>query len=165
MSPWRRFTRRWQMGRAYEASRSEALRLAQAQMDGGVPRQEICDLLRNNLPPGKPDRALEAYAAVAAELEEVMAQRNAHALRMEQAGRLRDAIELYEANVADRFLGEQPYERLLNIYCHNRDYANAARVGEAYLRVLSRLPGRPARLEALQEEMRVWRERTNYRRR
>ncbi|NPV07043.1 MAG: hypothetical protein HPY83_03645 [Anaerolineae bacterium] len=159
MSLLRGLTRRWQLGGAYEASRTEALRLAQDQMDGGVPRQEICDLLRSSLPSRRAPRALQAYADVAAELQKVMVQRNAQAGKLEQAGKLREAIELYEANVADRFVGEQPYERLLEIYSRRGDFRNAARVGEAYLRVLPRLPGRPERSAALEQQLQVWRDR------
>jgi hypothetical protein len=164
MAVLRRLTRRWHLRGAYEAGRGEALRIAQAQMDGGVPRQEICDLLRNSLPPGKPERSLQAYADVAFELQAVMTERNAEAGKLAQAGNLRRAIELYEANVADRFRGPEPYERLLEIYCGSNDLRSAVRVAEAYLKVLPRLPGSADRMAALQKDLRLWRERAGVRR-
>jgi len=151
-----RLTRRSQLGRSYERHREEALRLAQEEMDGGAPRQEICDLLMLR---GQAAQARRAYADVAERLQSVMLERNAKAAGLERQGDVRHAVELYEANIADRFAGAQPYERLLEIYVQRGDWLNAARVGEAYLKALDRLPEGAARRTAVESSVSVFRQR------
>ncbi len=151
-----KLTRRWQLGGGYRDHRDSALRLAQDEMDGGVPRQEICDLLLSRAPDG---RSRRAYVEVAQQLRQVMLERNARATGLERGGDQQRAIELYEANVADRFLGDHPYERLLEIYSRRGDWRNAARVAEAYLQALDRLPEGSARRQAVESELSTWRRR------
>jgi hypothetical protein len=46
----------------------------------------------------------------------VLVDRNLDGKQAEREGREADAVRLYEANVADEFMGSHPYERLLIIY-------------------------------------------------
>ena len=151
-----KLTRRWQLGGSYRDHRDSALRLAQDEMDGGVPRQEICDLLLERAPSG---RSRKAYVDVAEQLRQVMLERNAQGTGLERSGQLQRAIEVYEANVADRFVGDHPYERLMEIYARRGDWLNAARVGEAYLQALHRLPADESRRAAVQGSVTAWRRR------
>jgi tetratricopeptide (TPR) repeat protein len=60
-------------------------------------------------------------------LEEQTA-RNLDAFEAERAGRLEEAIALYERNVAEGFPGDLPYGRLVAIYERRGDLASAERV-------------------------------------
>lgn len=62
-----------------------------------------------------------------------MVDRNLTGIDLERAGAIDRAIALYEANVAESFIGSHPYERLRIIYTKQRDYPNALRVCRAYL--------------------------------
>lgn len=84
---------------------------------------EACDL----------DLVHEANA-VAHELAGVLVDRNLDGKQAERERREEDAVRLYEANVADEFMGSHPYERLLIIYCRTGRAEDAARVAQACLR-------------------------------
>lgn len=62
-----------------------------------------------------------------------MVDRNLTGIELERAGAIDRAIFLYEANVAERFDGSHPYERLRILYTKQRDYRNALRICRAYL--------------------------------
>ncbi len=62
-----------------------------------------------------------------------MVDRNLAGIHLERSGAIDRAIVLYEANVAESFIGSHPYERLRILYTKQHDYANALRVCRAYL--------------------------------
>lgn len=72
--------------------------------------------------------------AIAHELVGVLVDRNLNGKQAERERREDDAVRLYEANVADEFMGSHPYERLLIIYSRTGRPEDAARVAQACLR-------------------------------
>jgi tetratricopeptide (TPR) repeat protein len=83
------------------------------------------------------------------QISRVMADRNQRAQQLEAAGRLDEAIELYETNITDGFQGLLPYERLRIVYTERKDYANAVRVCETAIR--NRVPLDPSHLARLRQ--------------
>lgn len=65
---------------------------------------------------------------------QIFVSRNVTGIVHEKAGHIAEAVELYEANVADRFYGSHPYERLRVIYTREGKLGDAIRVCEAYIR-------------------------------
>lgn len=63
----------------------------------------------------------------------IMLDRNLKGKNLERRGAVDDAIKLYEANVADKFSGDFPYQRLRVIYTDQKRYADAIRVCEAFV--------------------------------
>jgi len=61
-------------------------------------------------------------------LLEAQTARNLEAFEAERAGRLDEAIALYERNVAEGFPGDLPYGRLVAIYERRHDLDSAERV-------------------------------------
>jgi tetratricopeptide (TPR) repeat protein len=61
-------------------------------------------------------------------LLEAQTARNLEAFEAERAGRLEEAIALYERNVAEGFPGDLPYGRLVAIYERRGDLDSAERV-------------------------------------
>lgn len=55
------------------------------------------------------------------------------ARKLDEAGRIDEAIEFYEANVAYADISDDAYERLRTIYCERGQYEEALRVCRAYL--------------------------------
>lgn len=72
-------------------------------------------------------------------LSAIMADRNSKGRQLERQGQISEAIDLYEANIKDRFPGIHPYDRLRIIYTRRSQNADAIRVCRAYLS----LPDRP----------------------
>jgi tetratricopeptide (TPR) repeat protein len=68
-------------------------------------------------------------------LLEAQTARNLEGLSAEQAGDLELAIELYERNVAEGFVGDLPYGRLVAIYERRGAYGEAERVLERAIEV------------------------------
>ncbi|MDA8186645.1 MAG: hypothetical protein M0T85_00695 [Dehalococcoidales bacterium] len=117
---------------------------AEKQMANGTSRQAVCNqLLKMNLgfPKlkglSKSDQLTvltdsvnrsEASSHVHRELYGVMGDRNLTGKELEKAGRIDEAIALYEANLTDCFEGTHPYERLRILYTKRKDYDNAIRV-------------------------------------
>jgi hypothetical protein len=66
---------------------------------------------------------------------ETAMERHEEAARAEQGGDPEKAIRLYEASVAEGFVGSHPYERLASLYERRRDYREALRVSEAFVRL------------------------------
>ena len=62
-------------------------------------------------------------------------ERNLAAMEAEQRGEVDRAVALYERSVAEEFVDSHPYERLANLYEQRRNYGEALRVLEAYLRL------------------------------
>lgn len=71
-------------------------------------------------------------------------RRNLDALEHESEGRLDLAIELYEQNVAECFVGDWPYSRLAGIYERAKRYEDAIRVLTRALEVTRADRRRPA---------------------
>jgi tetratricopeptide (TPR) repeat protein len=61
-------------------------------------------------------------------LLEAQTARNLEAMAAERAGALDEAIALYERNVAEGFVGDLPYGRLVAIYERRTAYDEAERV-------------------------------------
>jgi hypothetical protein len=66
---------------------------------------------------------------------EAAMERHAQAERALQSGDLEEAIRLYEASVAEEFVGSHPYERLSSLHDRRHDYEAALRVSETFLRL------------------------------
>lgn len=114
------------------ATETQLLEWANQEMVRGVPRQVVCDALLNQAfewkgfdPP--------PFSLVENRLFAVMVERIDKGIDLEKAGKIDEAIKVYEENVADRFKGTFPYERLRVLYAKRKDYLNAIRVCQAYL--------------------------------
>jgi hypothetical protein len=57
-----------------------------------------------------------------------------------RTGRASEAVELFEANVTERFSGNYPYERLASIYGREQRFADAARVLRRAIEVVAAQP-------------------------
>ena len=66
---------------------------------------------------------------------EAQTARNLEAINAEHAGRLEEAVALYERNVAEGFPGDLPYGRLVAIYEKRGAFAEAERVLERAIAV------------------------------
>jgi len=82
-------------------------------------------------------------------------ERNLEGKRLEKAGDVDAAIELYEANVADMAITPHPYERLRIIYRRRHQYGKALAACERYLEMLERqgMPGRDEHFEIWCEKL------------
>jgi len=110
------------------------------ELSRGVPREDLSDCLLSagaDLT-GRPWEEWECINKAQMRIFDKMVERNAKALAFEKSGSPLKAIELYEANLADRFRGSGPYERLRVLYSKRRDYANALRVCKMYLKLAGR---------------------------
>jgi tetratricopeptide (TPR) repeat protein len=68
-----------------------------------------------------------------------MNDRNLKGKNLEKRGKVDEAIECYEANVADRFEDSFPYDRLRRIYTDQKRYDEAIRVSKAFIDVANAL--------------------------
>jgi hypothetical protein len=66
-------------------------------------------------------------------IADVMANRNFEGSTLERLRQADKAIELYEANVQDRYKGAYPYERLLALYASAGKFQDARRICQAYI--------------------------------
>jgi tetratricopeptide (TPR) repeat protein len=78
------------------------------------------------------------------EILEEQTRRNLDAMALEEAGRMDLAIELYEQNVEEGFIGDWPYSRLLMVYERQGDYAEAERILRRAIEVTRADRRRPA---------------------
>ncbi|MEK6152160.1 hypothetical protein WIW50_02815 [Flavobacteriaceae bacterium 3-367] len=62
---------------------------------------------------------------------DIQVQRNLQGQRFEKEGKQSEAIQLYEANVAESFEGSFPYSRLAVIYRKQRRYSEEIRILKA----------------------------------
>jgi hypothetical protein len=76
---------------------------------------------------GTEDDPLRGFEAAMARHEE--------AARAEQSGDPEKAIHLYETSVAEGFVGSHPYERLASLHERRRNYEEALRACEAFVRL------------------------------
>lgn len=72
-----------------------------------------------------------AASEVAQAIQDIMVNRNLQGIKYEKSGSDEEAIQLYEQNIADRFDGTHPYERLRVIYTSKKRYIDAIRVCQA----------------------------------
>lgn len=61
---------------------------------------------------------------------DIQVQRNLLGQRLEKEGKQKEAIQLYEANVAESFEGSFPYSRLAVIYRKQKKYFEEVRILE-----------------------------------
>ncbi|WP_309720874.1 hypothetical protein [Armatimonas sp.] len=110
---------------------------AQSEFARGVPRQTICQSWLNqdrcSLTPEEREIYWQAERQVFAE----MIARNQRGAELEKLGKIPEAIAEYEANVVDRFLGAQPYQRLQALYLSLGDYDKALCVSRLHTSVLA----------------------------
>jgi hypothetical protein len=66
---------------------------------------------------------------------EAAMERHTEAERAEQGGDPEKAIRLYEASVAEEFVGSHPYERLASLHERRHHHEAALRVSEAFVRL------------------------------
>ena len=118
---------------------SELREWAQTQIENGVPRQKLCaDIMaRFDHASAKPSEAQKihnrACLTVEDEIIRTMMDHNEEARQLEQAGKIDQAIALFEESVRDLFLSPFPYERLRIIYTAQERYQDAIRVCQAYI--------------------------------
>ena len=62
-------------------------------------------------------------------------ERNFRGMEAEQRGDVDGAVALYERSVVDGFVDSHPYERLAGLHEQRRDYGDALRVLESYVRL------------------------------
>jgi hypothetical protein len=75
---------------------------------------------------------------------EEQTRRNLDAMELEGAGRVDLAIELYEQNVDEGFVGDWPYSRLVSVYERQGAYDQAERVLRRAIEVTKADRRRPA---------------------
>lgn len=80
--------------------------------------------------------------------------RNLKGIELERAGDIDGAILLYEANLADGFDGDHPYDRLRVIYTRRKDLPRALVVCELAAKRLVRQPHKAARFREHAEKLR-----------
>lgn len=129
----------WMLSLPNNKTKKSLLEWAHEQMKRGVPRQVICDYLLAKRPLSMSLEELQAASETESELSGVMLERNLKGKSLESAGKLDQAIELYEANVTDWFSGNHPYDRLRAIYIKQKQYAEAIRVCRAFVTVADTL--------------------------
>lgn len=66
---------------------------------------------------------------------EAAMERHEEAERALQSGDPDKAVRLYETSVAEGFVGSHPYERLASIHERRRDYGEALRISESFVRL------------------------------
>lgn len=75
---------------------------------------------------------------------EAQTRRNLEGMELERAGRVDEAVALYEQNLAEGFAGDWPYARLVAIYTARGRSDEVVRVLERGLEVLRRSRARSA---------------------
>lgn len=74
------------------------------------------------------------YQREASKIENIFVERNLKGAELEKAGQIDEAIKLYEQNVTDFVDTPHPYDRLRVIYTKLKQYDNAIRVCQAYVK-------------------------------
>ena len=81
----------------------------------------------------------QAYSKEADRIFDKLYKRNARGIALERAGQIDKAIVLYEANIADMFGGNHPYDRLRIIYSKRKQYDQALRVCQQFIQMADTL--------------------------
>ena len=110
---------------------------AQAQVALGVPRQAICQGWLSQEYFSRTPEEREIYSQAERQLFGEMVARNLRGAELERRGYIAEAMEEYEANLTDRFLGAHPYQRLQALYLARGDYDSALRVSRTHVRILA----------------------------
>ena len=76
-----------------------------------------------------------AFINEANRISDLLVERNLQGIKLERAGEIEKAIELYEQNIKDLYLGSHPYDRLSAIYIQRNQYEDGIRVCRAYLKM------------------------------
>lgn len=79
------------------------------------------------------------YHRQASRIEDIIVTRNIKGIELEKSGKIDEAINLYEKNVADYADTPHPYNRLRVIYTKRKQYAEAIRVCKAYIEMSNKL--------------------------
>jgi tetratricopeptide (TPR) repeat protein len=95
------------------------------------------------MPPSRSQQAEPLTDEERAVLEE-QTRRNLDAMELESAGRIDLAVELYEQNVDEGFVGDWPYSRLVSVYERQGAYDQAERVLRRAIEVTRADRRRPA---------------------
>jgi tetratricopeptide (TPR) repeat protein len=104
-----------------------------AQKALGLPLFDLWRKLMEKWGQAKELDLIKEYMDAANKIEDILVSRNLDGKEYEQNGENNKAIELYEANIKDRFDGSHPYDRLRIIYTRMKKYDDAIRVCEAYI--------------------------------
>ena len=105
----------------------------------GTPREIISFHLLSFRPPDLSLEELEATSTIEREVAAIMVERNLLGIELEKAGRIDEAVALYESNLADWFGGNHPYDRPRVIYSRTGRYRDAIRVCEAFVSMADEL--------------------------
>ena len=103
------------------------------QIQHGAPRWPLYLNLSKMQSESEDINEMQVLAEVLDSLEGQLVDRNLKGIELEKQGDEEQAIALYEANVADRFDGSHPYERLRIMYTYRKKYKDAIRICEAYI--------------------------------
>lgn len=71
----------------------------------------------------------------ASKLEDIIVNKNVKGTELEKQSKVDEAIALYESNVADFADTPHPYDRLRIIYTKRKQYSEAIRVCQAYIKL------------------------------
>src|SRR5687768_14516374 len=82
---------------------------------------------------------IHAWDEAEARLFNAMVERNLKGQALERSGKIDEAIVQYEQNLADRFSGNYPYDRLRILYTKRKQYYEAMRVCKAFVNVADAL--------------------------
>jgi tetratricopeptide (TPR) repeat protein len=109
-------------------NKADYIEWANEQISLGVARQEICHALipQDNLP----DDEFKSRSQAEHELTIVMVERNVKGIELEKAGKVDEAIKLFEQNVADKAETNCAYQSLRIIYTKQDKLQEAIRVCE-----------------------------------
>jgi hypothetical protein len=104
-----------------------------AQKASGVPLMDIWRELNRKLSKSDELELMQAYVEAADKIEDIVVSRNLKGKEYEREGKESEALQLYEANIKDKFDGSHPYERLRIIYTRKSRYNDIIRICEAYI--------------------------------
>jgi tetratricopeptide (TPR) repeat protein len=137
----------WPFSKPKKKSKAQILNWAQEQMEKGISRQDICTQLLNIDRSKMSVEEMQAYSEAEHDLFGVMVNRNLLGESLEKEGRTDEAINLYEQNVMDKFIGTHPYERLRIVYTKRKDFENAIRICQAYIKLPHQNNGKKTKFE------------------
>lgn len=121
-------------GRIIARNAEKLIREAEKEIKNGTPMEMLYEAFRQISMQEDLERELRwAYSKASDHLLGIMVDRNNEGKELEKQGKIDLAIELYEANVTDKFDGSYPYDRLWLIYRDRGDYDNAIRICDAYI--------------------------------
>jgi tetratricopeptide (TPR) repeat protein len=114
-------------------NKADYIRWANEQLAHGAARQKICHALIPRPQDGVDSDEFPARPEAENELSLVMVERNLKGGELEKAGRVDEAIKLYEQNVADKAETNYAYHRLRIIYTKRGNLRGAIRVCKAFI--------------------------------